>query len=199
MRNSIGNLPRAVPLFAIAVAVALVAGCSADPRRNTAAPTPSSEATILPSGSVTVGCDLARAVGADTPPPGVDDLVIGPLVFSGLAHGYNFGDPPDADADGVTFFKIGAELTSDATVTVSIGKSARSYAGILTEKGPSVGYSSVRYQGCSSEVQPGPVFWVGGFTLVGRKSACVPLVVQVKGETESRHLVLPIESRSCTP
>jgi hypothetical protein len=190
-----GRRQRGCSLVAVLLIVIVTAGCTSAPAPGRQSATPSPK--VVPSGSVTVGCDLARPVGPDTPPPGLDDLIIGPLVFSGLAHGYNFDDPPDAQPDGVTFFKIGAELTSEATVTVSIGKTARQYAGIVTERGNDVGYSSVTFIGCSPEIQPGPVFWVGGFSLVGRRSACVPLIVEVQGDGEARHLVLPIESRSC--
>lgn len=197
MNTSRLTLPRAASLVAVFLTVVLAAGCSADRSNDGRSATPSSVARVFPSGSVTVGCALARAAGPDTPSPGSDDLILGPLVFRGLANGYVFENPPSPDAEGVTFFKIGPELSAGSTVTVSIGTRAQRYAGILTEKGPSVGYSSVTFEACSSQVLPGTMFWVGGFTLVGRKSACVPLVVQVAGESSPRHLVLPIETRSC--
>lgn len=191
------RIPRVASLFAAAVTVVLLAGCSSHAPDNRAVPTRSASAAVSPSGSVSVGCDLARPIASDTPALGANDLIIGPLVYRGLANGFNFGNPPGPDAYGVTFFKWGPELPADSTVTVSVNKSARSYAGIKTEQGPSIGYSSVTYDGCSSQVQPGRVFWVGGFTLVGRQSACVPLDVQVKGENKARHLMLSIEAGSC--
>jgi hypothetical protein len=192
-----GRITHGAFLFAAALTALSLAGCSSTTSDNREKPPPSPSATVSPTGRVTVGCDLSRPASKETPPPGPNDLIIGPLVYRGLANGYNFGNTPDADADGVTFFKIGAELPADSIATVSIDKAARRYAGILTEQGPSAGYSSVTYKGCSSQIQPGRVFWVGGFTLVGRQSACVPLDIQITGDTAPRHLMISIEAGSC--
>ena len=86
-------------------------------------------------------------------------------------------------------------------MTVAIGEAALAYAGIKTERGPAVGYSSVTYTSCAASTTssgPGGVWWVGGFTLVGRSSACVPLEVQVQGEPDIRHVHLLIGKSSRT-
>lgn len=197
MKGSHPNRLRAATVFIIALVCTALAGCSDGSPDTLVTSTLSTPATVSPSGSTTVDCDTARPEALDSPPPGADDLIIGPLVYPGLGNGWNFDNPPEPDADGVTFFKIGATMPSDSTVTVSIGKAAQSHAGILTEQGPSVGYSSVTYVGCSSATHPARVWWVGGFTLVGRDSACVPLDVQVKGENVARHLMLSIEAGAC--
>ena len=93
-----------------------------------------------------------------------------------------------ADYDGIRFYKVGTNLLPGHTVTVTIGDAARAYAGIMTERGPAVGYSTVTYTSCTASTPssgPGGVWWVGGFTLVGRSSDCVPLEVQVTGEPTS--------------
>jgi hypothetical protein len=56
---------------------------------------------------VTVGCDLSLPTSKETPLPGANDWIIGPLAYCGLAKGYEFGTDP-AVADRVTFFQAGA-------------------------------------------------------------------------------------------
>lgn len=197
MGKSKGTVPRFAFLVIEVLTAVVLAGCIGTASENRTVASSPQPASVSPSGSTTVGCDLARPVGTDTPPPGPEDLVIGPLVYPGLGNGYKVDVPPDADADGVTYFKVGTRLPAESTVTVSIDAAARSFAGILTEQGPSVGYSSVTYEGCSANIDPGRVFWVGGFTLVGRQSACIPLAVQVKGEHSARHAMLSIGDGSC--
>lgn len=197
MDRSKGTVLRFAFLLTTGLAVVTLAGCTGTaPEQGSGTPSPP-RARVTPSGNVTVGCDLARPLGPDSPSPGPDDLTIGPLVYPGLGHGYKVDVAPEADADGTTMFKVGTRLPADSTVTVSIDPTARSFAGILTEQGPSVGYSSVTYEGCPASVHPGRVFWVGGFTLAGKKSACVPLTVQVKGEPDPRHAMLAIDTGSC--
>lgn len=147
------------------VATLSLAGCDRTPMDSTTGaptrtPTPaaSTSAAFHPGGSVSVGCDAARSTNPTEPPPNpADDLVIGPLVYPGLGNGYNYGFGPHIDADGIAFFKEGAELPADTTVTVSIGAPARTWAGILIESGPAAGYSSVTYRSCSSKSQSGRV------------------------------------------
>ncbi|MEO5316309.1 hypothetical protein PV772_19690 [Pseudarthrobacter sp. CC12] len=181
-------------------------GCSESPTEgSTGAPTgkstlsPSSKGAFHPDEIGSVGCEAARPASTTAPAPNpANDLIIGPLVYPGLADGYNHGSVPYIDADGIAHFKQGTELPADTRVTVSIGASARTWAGILTEAGPASGYSSVTYQGCSSAAQPGRVFWVGGFTLGGKTTACVPLEVLVAGENQPHHVMLSLEAGTCS-
>jgi hypothetical protein len=175
------------------VALALLAGCGTGTRPSPSFSAPSVVVPVAPHGSATVGCELSRPVNGGVQD---EDLLIGPLDIPTSKDGYavtNFPQP----VDGVSFFKVGMELPADASVTLSIGEEARAYAGIITEKGQDEGYSSVSYRACSATEQDGMVFWVGGFTLVGRASACVPLEVQVKGETAIRHTDFAIPVGAC--
>jgi len=196
--------PSTASLCAAIITTLTLVSCSAPTEGTTGAPTkkspPSPTSTVVfhPGETVSVGCEAARPTSATAPAPNpANDLIIGPLVYPGLADGYNHGSVPYVDADGIAHFKQGTELPADTTVTVSIAPPARAWAGILTEAGPASGYSSVTYQGCSSEAQPGRVFWVGGFTLGGKTSACVPLEVHITGENQPHHVMLSLEAGTC--
>jgi len=183
----------------------LLAGCDGAPIGSTPGvsprtTTPATRATVAfhPGDSIAVGCDAARSTSPTAPQPNpAEDLIIGPLVYPGLGNGYNRGSKPYVDGDGIAFFKEGTELPPDTAVTVSIADPARTWAGILIESGTAAGYSSVTYQGCSSKSHPGRVFWVGGFTLGGKTSACVPLEVLVAGESQPHHVMLSLEAGKC--
>lgn len=183
----------------------LLAGCDGTPKDattgvppSTTRPAPPATVAFHPGDSIAVGCDAARSTSPTAPQPDpAEDLIIGPLVYRGLGNGYNRGSKPYVDADGVAFFKEGTELPPDTTVTVSIADPARTWAGILTESGTAAGYSSVTYQGCSSASHPARVFWVGGFTLGGKTSACVPLEILVAGEGQPHHVMLSLEAGKC--
>lgn len=158
-------------------------------------------AVLAPSGAITVGCDQARAVKTGRTAPDADDLVIGPLVYQGAVLAYQGtdlpGTPPSPDAQGITYFKTGAELPPGTTVTVSIGATARSFAGIVSENGPTAGYSSVTYRGCPAQKQHGRVWWTGGFSLVGHTSACLPLEVRVEGVNGIRKISVSLGVDPC--
>jgi len=185
------------------VAVALVGGlggCVASEPRPL--PTPSYRITspplgLFPAGTATAGCDQSRPANTATTSP--DDLVLGPLVYAGLKNGYVADPPPEPDRYNIRFFKIGPMLPAGHRATVTIAASARDYAGIATEGGRAGGYSSVTYDGCprSTGRAAGYVFWIGGFLLVGRARACVPLEVRVDGEDSVRRLSLAIPTGSC--
>ena len=196
---------RAVRLTSV-LAVAFVASLTActgttttGPANPNAVPPQSPAAVASPSGSASVGCNESRPAIAVA----AADWILGPLSYPDLAGGqFPLAEASGAaDSDGIRFYKVGTNLLPDHNVTVSIGEAARVYAGIKTERGPAVGYSSVTYTSCPSSspsIGPGGVWWVGGFTLVGRSSACVPLEVQVSGEADVRHVHLLIGKSSCT-
>lgn len=184
-------------------ALAALTACSAphSGTDNNAAPSSSPSVTVSPSGSGTVGCDSARPDDPDARDPEPDDLIIGALAYQGASLSYQGtdlpGTAPAPGADGVTYFKTGADLPPDTTVTVSVGEAAQSYAGIVTENGPSAGYSSVTYISCPTQQQSSRMWWASGFALIGRQSACVPLDVQVKGESDIRHVQLSLAVGPC--
>jgi hypothetical protein len=179
--------------FGLVVAI-LLGGCTGG---FTGRPVPTlsdSPSPVGPHGLGTDGCGASRPAGADI---AAGDLVIGPLSYPGLQDGYENGGNPPGGYGGIRFFKIGAQLPPDSTATVSIGASARAYAGIETEAGPDAGYSVVTYQSCPATKQNGRVFWVGGFTLVGRASACVPIEVAIPGENAARKTTIALPAGAC--
>lgn len=191
--------PGLIPVAALTLALAVtLGGCVAStpvPR-----PTPSYRITpppldLLPRGHAVAGCDQSRPADRSTVAP--DDLVLGPLVYPGLLEGYQVDAPPAADRYGLRFFKVGPQLPPASSVTVSIASGALDYVGIVTEGGRSGGYRSVTYTSCAKDAGHGYVFWVGGFQLVGRERACVPLVVRVPGEREPRRLAVAIPVGAC--
>ncbi len=176
----------------VALAAVSLAGCVDYPPDGTRSP--SAGATVVPGGNATADCAASRPVpgpAAVTPA----DLAVGPLLYPGLAEGFAPGQ--SGEQGEIRFYKIGVELPADASATVSIGSAARDFAGIVIETGPDAGYSSVTYTSCSSAIQTGLVFWVGGFSLVGRETACVPLDVQIRGEASARHVILSIGAGKC--
>jgi len=95
--------------------------------------------------------------------------------------------------DGQTFYKVGVQLEAGAEATASIGEAARDYAGIIVENGRGGGYSRITYRSCATLPSDTVNWWVGGFVLHGRDSACVPLEVSVSGESARRvDLALPV-------
>jgi hypothetical protein len=188
-----------IPAAALALAVtAALGGCAAAPPAPR--PTPSYRITappldLFPRGSAVAGCDQSRPANTSTTAP--DDLVLGPLVYPGLLDGYQADPPPAADRYGIRFFKVGPLLPPATSVTVSIAPAAEDYAAIVTEGGRSGGYRSVTYTSCAKDAQQGYVFWIGGFQLVGRERACVPLVVRTSGNREPRRLAIAIPVGAC--
>ncbi|HEY4267380.1 MAG TPA: hypothetical protein VGM94_04220 [Galbitalea sp.] len=188
-----------IPVAALALALTAVLGScvSATPVPQ---PTPSYRITappldLLPRGSAVAGCDESRPANTSTTAP--DDLVLGPLVYPGLLDGYQADPPPPVDRYGIRFFKVGPLLPPATSVTVSIAPAAVDYAGIVTEGGRSGGYRSVTYTSCAKDSQHGYVFWVGGFQLVDRERACVPLIVSTAGNREPRRLAIAIPVGAC--
>lgn len=186
---------RAVAVIAATAVAAGLASCAPgtsseqDPGDAPLTPTVSA----VPESSTTVGCDTARQ---DTVAPITsDDLTIGALTYPGLAHGYatHDGDLVEAGSDGIVLYKIGPQLSADAEVTVSIGTEAREYAAITVEGGEEDGYSQITYQSCPNLPADTANWWVGGFVLHGRESACVPIEVTIPGEGVERvDLAFPV-------
>lgn len=179
------------------LALGLVGCAPTTPAPTATVETPGEQPTVPPAsalrGEVTVDCDSARRHPAE--PLTDDDLVFGSLSYDGLAHGYPTFDgwPVGIGPDGDAFYKIGADLTAEAEVTVSIGAAARDYAGILVESGRDGGYSQVTYRSCAELPADTVNWWVGGFLLHGRDTACVPIEVRSPGQEPERvDLALPV-------
>lgn len=191
------------PALALGLALALaltatVGGCTSS--TPAPLPTPSYRITpppldLFPRGSAVAGCDQSRPANTSSVAP--NDLVLGPLVYPGLGDGYPADPPPPADRYGIRFFKVGPLLPPASSVTVTVAPAAEDYAGIVTEGGRSGGYRSVTYTSCAKDAQAGYVFWIGGFQLVDRARACVPLVVRIAGERAPRRLAIAIPIGAC--
>jgi hypothetical protein len=147
-----------------------------------------------PAGQAAVDCKAARP--ADPKSISGADLVVGPLRFPGLIHGFD-STRSVPDSNGVTFYKVGVQLPAATTATVTIGGPARSHVGIRTESGPPAGYTSVTYSSCSSADPSAYFWWVGGFTVIGGTETCIPLDVRVKGEDSVRKITIPMNSTGC--
>lgn len=156
---------------------------------------PAAKVTELPEAKTTVDCKLSRP-SEDPRPNQAADLVLGPLRYPGLLDGYPQG-LPDA-MDGIIFAKIGAHLTPDATVTVSIDPEVSNWASIVTEAGPPAGYLSVTYKSCPAHLHPEGSWYVGGFALRNQTSGCLALNVQVHGEASIRRTVISFGDKVCT-
>jgi hypothetical protein len=130
--------------------------------------------------------------------PGPHDLAIGPLYFAygrALAtetpaqHGYApFGRHG-------RFYKFGLVVRPGATVTVTIGASARGHALIaLPVNGSDRGVTSATYHACR---QAGG-FFAQGFAFTGPPfRGCVPLEVTPGGQARVRHVTLSLFAGSC--
>ncbi len=188
--------------FAALAAAACASAPEAPVRSASALPRP---VAPTPSGSASVGCDAARP---DPEPTGIADLIVGPLSYGAAAEGIRTADgrPAAPGPDGITFYKIGTRLALGASATVAIGDPARAYAGIRTEQGSDGGYSSVSYAACASgdprvtgDDAPAPVgvWWVGGFLLSGRDSACLPLEITVDGDPTVHRIDLALPAGAC--
>lgn len=139
------------------------------------------------------GCDQARPI--TTAFPGQDDLVIGPLSYAG-ARAYANHPIRKAGWNGGYFYKTGAQLRPGVSVTVSIADEAAQYAAIVTENAPPRGARSVTYQSCTDSDRDG-YWWVGGFALWNRKSACVPIDVTTPGDPTGRRVVVSLGAGTC--
>ncbi|PII84742.1 hypothetical protein BMH32_13250 [Leucobacter sp. OLJS4] len=197
---------RAARFAATVLAILAATGCAQAPeapvRSASAEPSPDAPS---PSGSASVGCDAARP---DPEPTGIADLIIGPLSYGAAAEGIRTADgrPAAPGPDGIAFYKIGTRLALGASATVAIGDPARAYAGIRTEQGSDGGYSSVSYEACApgdpritGDDAPAPVgvWWVGGFLLRDRDSACLPLEITVGDDPTVHRVDLALPAGAC--
>jgi hypothetical protein len=159
----------------------------------------------MKTSSTTTGATTSSATSATTTPTSPsstrttpattkDDVTVGPLTWPGLralangdqnAFGYH-------DSDG-WHYKVGAELRSGATVTVTIGAEQRAKAGL--EYGRAFGSTpapAVTLNGCPAA----PTVFTGSFFVAGDGRACVPLEVRA-GEDAPRRVVISFFNGQC--
>jgi hypothetical protein len=93
------------------------------------------------------------------------------------------------------FYKIGLVVRPGATVTVTIGASARGHAAIgLAVNGSDAGATSVTYHAC----RKAGGFYAQGFAFTRPPlRGCVPLDVTVSGQARVRHVALSLFAGSC--
>jgi hypothetical protein len=129
--------------------------------------------------------------------PGPHDLAVGPMYFANALllatetpaqHGYaQFGRHG-------RFYKLGLVVRPGATVTVTIGASARGHAVIAIAGDVPAGMTSVTYHACR---QAGG-FFAQGFAFTRPPfRGCVPIEVTTGGQTPVRHVVLSLFAGSC--
>jgi hypothetical protein len=135
---------------------------------------------------------------------GPEHLVVGPLSF------WHMREIEDATVENLREhdgWKSPALVRPGHTVTVSIGRSARSYARLQYVHVPGHDPSdlrtlphTVRFKSCSrrralSDVDGHPVTFWSGFVVI-RKAACLPLTIRVD-RGRPRHRVLSVAGAEC--
>ena len=120
--------------------------------------------------------------------------MVGSLSYAGLlgAASHPVQDPV-LDGGGY-LYKSGAQLPPRISATVTIAESAAGYATVITESSPVKGSRSVTYSGCPARQG---VWWVGGFALWGRSSACVPIAVTTSEHPTPRRTVVSLGRGAC--
>ena len=190
----------------------VLAGCTgaSTPGTNRAA---ASSPAQSPAGSTHVtgplgspGNPLVRSCAAESwpgPPgrapvtPGPHDLAVGPMYFpAGLALATQtpaqWGYAPFGRHG--RFYKLPLVVRPGATVTVTIGASARGH--VMIDVGADVpsGVSSATYHAC----RKAGGFYAQGFAFTRPPfRGCVPLEVTVGGQAQARHLTLSLFAGSC--
>lgn len=139
-------------------------------------------------------CDNARATVSPVPVPG--DLTTGEFIYQG---GEVFADLPVEKSNDGYFYKMGAALPAKISATVTITGTAASFASIITENGPSRGSRSVTYSSCPAVAGSEGVWWVGGFALWGRQTACVTVEVRTSAHPAPQRAVISLGAGTCTP
>lgn len=119
------------------------------------------------------------------------DVVVGPISWPQLKT-WATADPTGFRRGGSeNDFKIGAQLKAGSTVTVSVAKEARVYAGL--DYGQAWSYSAastVTFHACMNA----DTAFIGGFHVEGRH--CVPLDVTADGNPQVR-IVISFFNGSC--
>ena len=205
------------PVFALAaLTCALLAACTGTSTSSTnrvaaspPSPSPASSSQITgplgsPGDPLVVSCAEESWPGPPSPPapitPGPRDLAVGPVYFPGglttatytpAQYGYApFGRHG-------RFYKLALVVRPGATVTVTIGVSARGHAVIAAPGAGQLGLggvTSATYHAC----RHAGGFFAQGFAFTRPPfRGCVPLDVTVGGQARVRHARLPLFAGSC--
>jgi hypothetical protein len=129
------------------------------------------------------------------------DLEVGPLLYPsgsllalpGNRDNFRASVGNYTGGGGFQFYKDGPYLPEGDTATVSVAPSAARFARLDGGSAKPALDEAVTYVACP---QVG-TWWVGGFDLIGRTAACVPLRVQIKGELRPRTLVISLFRGRC--
>jgi hypothetical protein len=167
-------------------------------------------ALVAPTASASAGgietatCDSQSEASFPHAFSGPGHLVVGPLAF------WHLREIEDATVENLRAhdgWKSPALVRPDHTVTVSVGRSARSYARLQYVHVPGRDPSdlrafphTVRFKSCSrrralSDVDGHPVTFWSGFVVI-RKAACLPLEIRVD-RRRPRHRVLSVGGAEC--
>jgi hypothetical protein len=211
--SRIGHVRRQALFPTLTVATltcAILAGCTGTPGTNrpaTSSPpaSPASSPRVTgPPGSP--GNPLVRSCAAEAwpgPPgrapatPGPHDLAVGPVYFPvGLALATKtpswWGYAPFGRHG--RFYKLPLVVRPGATVTVTIGASARGHVMIDVGGDMPSGVTSATYHAC----RKAGGFYAQGFAFTRPPfRGCVPLVVMVDGQARARHVMLSLFAGSC--
>jgi hypothetical protein len=156
-----------------------------------------------PGNPLVLSCAAEAWPGYPDPPapaaPGPRDLAIGPMYFAGgLALAAKTPAQYGHAAFGRhgRFYKFGLVVRPGATVTVTIGASARGHAVIsLAVNGSDHGVTSATYHAC----RKAGGFYAQGFAFTRPPfRGCVPLDVTAGGQARVRHVTLSLFAGSCT-
>lgn len=213
MTSRIGHV-RSRPLFLTftlaTLTCAILAGCTGASTSNTnrtatssPAQSPASSLHVTgplgsPGNPLVLSCAAEAWPGYPDPPapvtPGPHDLAVGPMYFpGGLALATytpaQYGYAPFGRQG--RFYKLPLVVRPGATVTVTIGASARGHAVIAIGPG---GVTSATYRAC----RKAGGFFAQGFAFTRPPfRGCVPLDVTIGGQVRARHLTLSLFARSC--
>jgi hypothetical protein len=156
-------------------------------------------------GVETATCDSQSEASFPQAFSGPEHLVVGPLAFWHLREIEDATVVNLREHDG---WKSPALVRPGHTVTVSVGRSARSYARLQYVHVPGRDPSdlqafphTVRFKSCSrrraqSDVDGHPVTFWSGFVVI-RKAACLPLTIRVD-RRRPRHRVLSVADAECS-
>jgi hypothetical protein len=178
----------------VTIALALSACTGGNP--TSGAVTPTSSTATEASGSAGSGTDSCQQGRSMPGRPSATDLVVGPLSYGGLLAFADRSDAPGEAGHGDYFYKSGAQLKPGAVATVAIASQASTYAGLVTETGPESGFRQVTFHSC-----PGGEFgtwWVGGFVLRGRRTACLPIDITTGSSITTKRVVVSLGGGSCS-
>ena len=141
---------------------------------------------------VLLTADCAHRSIADFPAPIVSprNLVVGPLAFIG---GRDAAHQTPATIKRIGGWKTPALVRAGRTVTVRIGRAARSWVTMNFAPRESYGVRFVACRGDSGSHADGrPVtFWAGRFEMPTRTSGCIPLEIRI-GHGRWRHRTLAV-------